>query len=173
MFSSWSFLVWIRHPIHNSCEFLNAQPLLFLYGSGTRCPKIREQKIKTLTPREAGYTFKLTDKVLLDVRPSNERQKVHLSTNYHEKLFLVLVDRGCHILSLYIDHVAGLGERLYLDSCLWRRYIVWSEWPQQESIQLYDGYANHLLLKAVLPWLLLPLSCRRFLSFVCSFLFTV
>ncbi|PWZ21587.1 Rhodanese-like domain-containing protein 11, chloroplastic, partial [Zea mays] len=36
---------------------------------------IREQKIKTLTPREAGYTFKLTDKVLLDVRPSNERQK--------------------------------------------------------------------------------------------------
>jgi hypothetical protein len=40
------------------------------------CLKIREQKIKTLTPREAGYTFKLTDKVLLDVRPSNERQKV-------------------------------------------------------------------------------------------------
>nr|CAB3450246.1 unnamed protein product [Digitaria exilis] len=36
---------------------------------------IREQKIKTLTPREAGYTFKLTDKALLDVRPSNERQK--------------------------------------------------------------------------------------------------
>jgi hypothetical protein len=42
------------------------------------CLKIREQKIKTLTPREAGYTFKLTDKVLLDVRPSNERQKVIL-----------------------------------------------------------------------------------------------
>ncbi|CAN6252177.1 unnamed protein product [Urochloa humidicola] len=36
---------------------------------------IREQKIKTLTPREAGYTYKLTDKALLDVRPSNERQK--------------------------------------------------------------------------------------------------
>ncbi|KAK3154536.1 hypothetical protein QOZ80_2BG0191800 [Eleusine coracana subsp. coracana] len=36
---------------------------------------IREQKIKTLTPREAGYTFKLTNKALLDVRPSNERQK--------------------------------------------------------------------------------------------------
>ncbi|GJN21490.1 hypothetical protein PR202_gb08970 [Eleusine coracana subsp. coracana] len=39
------------------------------------CLKIREQKIKTLTPREAGYTFKLTNKALLDVRPSNERQK--------------------------------------------------------------------------------------------------
>ncbi|XP_066337900.1 rhodanese-like domain-containing protein 11, chloroplastic isoform X1 [Miscanthus floridulus] len=36
---------------------------------------IRELKIKTLTPREAGYTFKLTDKALVDVRPSNERQK--------------------------------------------------------------------------------------------------
>ncbi|CAO2177930.1 unnamed protein product [Urochloa humidicola] len=36
---------------------------------------IREQKIKTLTPREAGYTYKLTDKAFLDVRPSNERQK--------------------------------------------------------------------------------------------------
>jgi len=46
-----------------------------LYDCGMLCLKIREQKIKTLTPREAGYTFKLTDKALLDVRPSNERQK--------------------------------------------------------------------------------------------------
>jgi hypothetical protein len=67
--------------IHYLCdEFLNARLLLFLYGSGILCLKIREQKIKTLTPREAGYTFKLTDKVLLDVRPSNERQKVRLSS---------------------------------------------------------------------------------------------
>ena len=48
----------------------------YLYDCGMLCLKIREQKIKTLTPREAGYTFKLTDKALLDVRPSNERQKV-------------------------------------------------------------------------------------------------
>jgi hypothetical protein len=52
-----------------------------LFECGMLCLKIREQKIKTLTPREAGYTFKLTDKALLDVRPSNERQKVCLSAN--------------------------------------------------------------------------------------------
>jgi len=56
------------------------------------CLKIREQKIKTLTPREAGYTFKLTDKALLDVRPSNERQKVvflPIIVEYIKLLFLV------------------------------------------------------------------------------------
>lgn len=62
------------------CQFWNAE-LLFTYDSEMLCLKIREQKIKTLTPREAGYTYKLTDKALLDVRPSNERQKVDLSTN--------------------------------------------------------------------------------------------
>lgn len=38
--------------------------------------KIREQKIKVLTPREAGYAIQLTNKVLLDVRPTSERNKV-------------------------------------------------------------------------------------------------
>jgi hypothetical protein len=55
-------------------EFVNTDRCLLQFEM--LCLKIREQKIKTLTPREAGYTFKLTDKALLDVRPSNERQKV-------------------------------------------------------------------------------------------------
>ncbi|XP_030458103.2 rhodanese-like domain-containing protein 11, chloroplastic isoform X2 [Syzygium oleosum] len=36
---------------------------------------IREQKVKCLTPREAGYAIQLSDKTLLDVRPSVERNK--------------------------------------------------------------------------------------------------
>nr|CAD1836348.1 unnamed protein product [Ananas comosus var. bracteatus] len=36
---------------------------------------IREQKVKVLTPREAGYAIQLSNKVLLDVRPSVERNK--------------------------------------------------------------------------------------------------
>ncbi|KAK7302161.1 hypothetical protein RJT34_13042 [Clitoria ternatea] len=36
---------------------------------------IREGKVKVLTPREAGYAVQLSNKPLLDVRPSNERQK--------------------------------------------------------------------------------------------------
>lgn len=38
--------------------------------------KIREQKIKVLTPREAGYATQLSNKVLLDVRPTSEHNKV-------------------------------------------------------------------------------------------------
>ncbi|XP_056175068.1 rhodanese-like domain-containing protein 11, chloroplastic isoform X1 [Syzygium oleosum] len=37
--------------------------------------QIREQKVKCLTPREAGYAIQLSDKTLLDVRPSVERNK--------------------------------------------------------------------------------------------------
>lgn len=36
---------------------------------------LREGKVKILTPREAGYAIKLSNKPLLDVRPSNERKK--------------------------------------------------------------------------------------------------
>ena len=32
--------------------------------------------MKALTPREAGYAIQLSDKTLLDVRPSTEHQKV-------------------------------------------------------------------------------------------------
>lgn len=35
---------------------------------------IRDGKVKILTPREAGYAIQLSDKVLLDVRPSTERK---------------------------------------------------------------------------------------------------
>ncbi|KAG8475842.1 hypothetical protein CXB51_032769 [Gossypium anomalum] len=36
---------------------------------------IREGKVKILTPREAGYAIQLSNKPLLDVRPSSEREK--------------------------------------------------------------------------------------------------
>lgn len=36
---------------------------------------VREQKVKTLTPREAGYAVQLSGKTLLDVRPSTEHEK--------------------------------------------------------------------------------------------------
>ncbi|XP_015581911.1 rhodanese-like domain-containing protein 11, chloroplastic isoform X2 [Ricinus communis] len=36
---------------------------------------IREGKVKVLTPREAGYAIQLSNKTLLDVRPSVERKK--------------------------------------------------------------------------------------------------
>ncbi|GKV25258.1 hypothetical protein SLEP1_g34720 [Rubroshorea leprosula] len=36
---------------------------------------IREGKVKVLTPREAGYAVQLSNKPLLDVRPSTEREK--------------------------------------------------------------------------------------------------
>lgn len=36
---------------------------------------VREQKVKSLTPREAGYAIQLSGKTLLDVRPSTEHEK--------------------------------------------------------------------------------------------------
>ncbi|KAL4346369.1 hypothetical protein GQ457_17G017830 [Hibiscus cannabinus] len=36
---------------------------------------IREGKVKILTPKEAGYAIQLSNKPLLDVRPSSEREK--------------------------------------------------------------------------------------------------
>ncbi|XP_016490711.1 rhodanese-like domain-containing protein 11, chloroplastic isoform X3 [Nicotiana tabacum] len=36
---------------------------------------IRDGKVKVLTPREAGYAIQLSNKTLLDVRPSMERKK--------------------------------------------------------------------------------------------------
>ncbi|KAL0417253.1 UNVERIFIED_CONTAM: Rhodanese-like domain-containing protein 11, chloroplastic [Sesamum latifolium] len=36
---------------------------------------VRDGKVKVLTPREAGYAIQLSNKTLLDVRPSSERQK--------------------------------------------------------------------------------------------------
>lgn len=37
--------------------------------------QIREGKVKALTPKEASYAIQLSDKILLDVRPSTERKK--------------------------------------------------------------------------------------------------
>ncbi|XP_059638476.1 cytochrome P450 71A8-like isoform X2 [Cornus florida] len=36
---------------------------------------VRQEKVKVLTPREAGYAIQLSDKTLLDVRPSTEHKK--------------------------------------------------------------------------------------------------
>lgn len=37
--------------------------------------QVREGKVKSMTPKEAGYAYQLADYVLLDVRPSFEREK--------------------------------------------------------------------------------------------------
>lgn len=37
--------------------------------------QIRDGKVKAMTPKEAGYAIQLSDKILLDVRPSTERKK--------------------------------------------------------------------------------------------------
>lgn len=39
--------------------------------------QVREEKVKVLTPREAGYAMQLSNKTLLDVRPSTEHKKVN------------------------------------------------------------------------------------------------
>ncbi|KAK2663614.1 hypothetical protein Ddye_002188 [Dipteronia dyeriana] len=39
---------------------------------------IRDGKVKLLTPREAGYAIQLSNKTLLDVRPSSERKKARV-----------------------------------------------------------------------------------------------
>lgn len=39
---------------------------------------IREQKVKVLTPKEAGYAIQLSNKSLLDVRPSTEYDKARV-----------------------------------------------------------------------------------------------
>ncbi|KAH0449572.1 hypothetical protein IEQ34_020264 [Dendrobium chrysotoxum] len=39
---------------------------------------VREQKVKVLTPKEAGYAIQLSYKTLLDVRPSNEHNKARV-----------------------------------------------------------------------------------------------
>ncbi|KAM6594500.1 hypothetical protein CsatA_002203 [Cannabis sativa] len=36
---------------------------------------VRDEKVKLLTPKEAGYAIQLSNKTLLDVRPSTERQR--------------------------------------------------------------------------------------------------
>ncbi|KAK4489010.1 hypothetical protein RD792_004802 [Penstemon davidsonii] len=41
---------------------------------------LRDGKVKILTPREAGYAIQLSNKALLDVRPSTERKKFLFST---------------------------------------------------------------------------------------------
>ncbi|XP_057474343.1 rhodanese-like domain-containing protein 11, chloroplastic [Actinidia eriantha] len=39
---------------------------------------VREEKVKVLTPREAGYAIQLSNKTLLDVRPSTEHNKAQV-----------------------------------------------------------------------------------------------
>ena len=38
--------------------------------------QIEEGKVQAMPPKEAGYAFQLANNVLLDVRPSYQRQKV-------------------------------------------------------------------------------------------------
>ncbi|XP_034673480.1 rhodanese-like domain-containing protein 11, chloroplastic isoform X2 [Vitis riparia] len=46
-----------------------------MFSHATGIKMIREEKVKILSPREAGYAIQLSNKTLLDVRPSTERKK--------------------------------------------------------------------------------------------------
>ena len=60
----------------NFIDSLGYVTLWFIW-SFNRLVQVREGKVKALTPREAGYAIQLSNKTLLDVRPSTEHKKVH------------------------------------------------------------------------------------------------
>ncbi|CAN6585457.1 unnamed protein product [Malus baccata var. baccata] len=51
---------------------------------------VREGKIKALTPKEAGYAIQLSNKTLLDVRPSTEHKKAWVKGS----IWIPLIDVG-------------------------------------------------------------------------------
>lgn len=59
---------------------------------------IREGRVKVLTPREAGYAIQLSNRTLLDVRPSTERQKAWVKGSTWIPIFEV--DSGFDVGSL-------------------------------------------------------------------------
>ncbi|KAG8378732.1 hypothetical protein BUALT_Bualt07G0015800 [Buddleja alternifolia] len=50
---------------------------------------VRDGKVKVLTPREAGYAIQLSNKTLLDVRPSTERKKAWVKGSFWIPIFEV------------------------------------------------------------------------------------
>ncbi|KAG5523014.1 hypothetical protein RHGRI_034981 [Rhododendron griersonianum] len=48
---------------------------------------VREEKVKVLTPREAGYAMQLSNKTLLDVRPSTEHKKAWVKASTRIPIF--------------------------------------------------------------------------------------
>lgn len=54
--------------------------------------QVREEKVKLLTPKEAGYAIQLSGKTLLDVRPSTEHEKVnifHLCSSLYQQTYTI------------------------------------------------------------------------------------
>lgn len=60
---------------------------------------VREEKVKVLTPREAGYAIQLSDKTLLDVRPSIEHDKAWVKGSTWIPIFEV--DTGFDVGTIY------------------------------------------------------------------------
>ncbi|KAB1217267.1 Rhodanese-like domain-containing protein 11, chloroplastic [Morella rubra] len=60
---------------------------------------VREEKIKVLTPREAGYAVQLSNRTLLDVRPSTEHKKTERLVTM---VILVVMILGFHNFSLVL-----------------------------------------------------------------------
>ncbi|KAK3037497.1 hypothetical protein RJ639_030305 [Escallonia herrerae] len=60
--------------VYDAASHLNVKVSDVVIDGGWHLP-VREEKVKVLTPREAGYAIQLSDKTLLDVRPSTEHEK--------------------------------------------------------------------------------------------------
>lgn len=86
---------------------------------------VREGKVKVLTPREAGYAIKLSNKTLLDVRPSTEREKAWVKGSTWIPIFDVdeQLEAGT-IVRKVTDFV--MGTRKYFGILLYTSvYIYW------------------------------------------------
>ncbi|KAK9278499.1 hypothetical protein L1049_028065 [Liquidambar formosana] len=72
---------------------------------------VREGKVKILTPREAGYAIQLSNKTLLDVRPSTEHEKAWVKGSTWIPIFDVDnrfdAGTGVFLLNLIFVYVGG------------------------------------------------------------------
>ncbi|WMV58755.1 hypothetical protein MTR67_052140 [Solanum verrucosum] len=74
---------------------------------------IWEGKVKVLTPREAGYAIQLSNKMLLDVRPSMERKKAWVKGSTWIPIFDVDTSLELRTLSLKATNFL-MGNKLLL-----------------------------------------------------------
>ncbi|GMP33915.1 hypothetical protein CsSME_00007021 [Camellia sinensis var. sinensis] len=78
---------------------------------------VREEKVKVLTPREAGYAMQLSHKTVLDVRPSTEHEKAWVKGSTWIPIFEVdnKIDAGT-LSRKVTNFMMGITQKLL--SCL-------------------------------------------------------